>query len=165
MISASIIAIGDELLNGFTIDTNSQWIKERLQNYRLTFNKSVVVPDSKEIISQELENSLNQKVNFIFISGGLGPTHDDITKKTLSAYFDVPLIVNEFHLSFLKKKFHKLINKNTKSDTFDKVEEGIRTQAEVLKDFDPISNSIGTALGMTGKIKKTRIFVLPGVPK
>ena len=165
MISASIIAIGDELLNGFTIDTNSQWIKERLQNYRLTFNKSVIIPDSKQIISQELENCLNQKVDFIFISGGLGPTHDDITKKTLSEYFDLALVVNEPYLSFLKKKFHKLIKQNTKSDILDKVEEGIITQAEILEDFDPISNSIGTALGMTGKINKTRIFVLPGVPK
>ena len=165
MISASIIAIGDELLNGFTIDTNSQWIKEKLQKYRIILNKSLIIPDSKESIFKELENCLNQKVNFIFISGGLGPTHDDITKRTLSEYFDVPLVINEQHLSFLKKKFHKIIKQNTKLDAFNKIEKGIRTQAEILEGFEPITNSIGTALGMTGEINKTRIFVLPGVPK
>ena len=67
MISASIIAIGDELLNGFTIDTNSQWIKEKLQKYRIVLIKSLIIPDSKKLIFKELENCLNQKVNFIFI--------------------------------------------------------------------------------------------------
>ena len=64
MISASIIAIGDELLNGFTIDSNSQWIKEKLQKYRIVLNKSLIIPDSKKSIFKELENCLNQKVNF-----------------------------------------------------------------------------------------------------
>ena len=61
MISVSIIAIGDELLNGFTIDTNSQWIKEKLQKYKLTVNRSTIIPDSKELIFNELQHSLNQK--------------------------------------------------------------------------------------------------------
>ena len=62
MISASIIAIGDELLNGFTIDTNSQWIKEKLQKYRIVLNKSLIIPDSKKLIFKERQGQLVCKV-------------------------------------------------------------------------------------------------------
>jgi len=165
MISVSIIAIGDELLNGFTIDTNSQWIKEKLQKYKLSVNRSTIIPDSKELIFNELQHSLNQKYDFIFISGGLGSTHDDVTKKVLSEYFNIPLVINKEHLSFLKKKFYNKRKQNKNIDKRNKIERGIISQAEILENFNPIKNSIGTALGMTGKINKTRIFVLPGVPK
>ena len=95
----------------------------------------------------------------------MGPTHDDITKKTLSEYFNIPLVINEEHLSFVKKKFYNYIQKNKKPNTLDKIEEEIITQAEILEDFEPIRNTIGTALGMTGKIDKTRIFVIPQLPR
>ena len=98
MISASIIAIGDELLNGFTIDTNSQWIKEKLQKYRIVFNKSLIIPDSKESIFKELENCLNQKVNFIFIvSADYFNTVGLIQHSVVRKSFFQPLIVGGKH--------------------------------------------------------------------
>ena len=90
MISACIIAIGDELLNGFTIDTNTQWLKEELSKSNSVVLKSIVIPDSESSILNELKESLKQKYDFIIVSGGLGPTHDDITKKTLAKSLSRP---------------------------------------------------------------------------
>ena len=67
MISICIIAIGDELLNGFTVDTNSQWIKEKFSDFNIDIKKSLVLPDSKEAILKELSFCLDEGYNYIFI--------------------------------------------------------------------------------------------------
>ena len=161
MKSVVIIAIGDELVNGFTLDTNSHWLKEELQKFNLSINKSINIPDSKNIISLQVKNCLAENVDYVFISGGLGPTHDDITKNTLSEYFNLPLENNNEHLMFLNKKFS---NTSKKIQISEKVKISMKTQSEILKGFTPIPNNLGTALGMTSLINNTRIFILPGVP-
>ena len=164
MISACIIAIGDELLNGFTIDTNTQWLKEEFSKSNVVVLKSIVIPDSESSILSELKESLEQKYDFIIVSGGLGPTHDDITKKTLAKSFNSSLITDENYLENLKKRF-KDSYKNSNGNRLDKIDDMIASQALILDNFNPIDNKLGTALGMIGTIKNTKIIVLPGVPK
>ena len=94
MKTVAIIAIGDELLNGFTIDTNSHWLKERLRDFSLSISRAVNIPDNQKLIISELEFCIKNNIDYIFISGGLGPTHDDITKDTLSRFLKLPKVIN-----------------------------------------------------------------------
>ena len=162
MKTVAIIAIGDELLNGFTIDTNSHWLKECLNDFKLSISRAVNIPDNQNLIISELEFCIKNNIDYIFISGGLGPTHDDITKHTLSRLFKLPIVINNDHLDQLKKKFAKKKNEEGMSGP---AESMLSSQAEILDNFKPIPNDIGTALGMSGKYINSRFFVLPGVPK
>ena len=163
MISVCVIAIGDELLNGFTLDTNTQWVKEKLSKTEAVVVKSTIVPDNELLIVDELANSLMKEYDFIIISGGLGPTHDDITKKTLSDFLKLPLLYNQNYLEDLKKRFG--YSSQSSTNDIKKRREMIFSQALILDKFTPIYNKLGTALGMLGKQNNSTIIVLPGVPK
>ena len=101
MISACIIAIGDELLNGFTSDTNSDWIKNQAARYELNITKSTIIPDDQQLIDNEISNCLSMGYDMIFISGGLGTTHDDITKQSLSKFLNLKLTIHQGHKNYL----------------------------------------------------------------
>ena len=158
MISVCILAIGDELLNGSTIDTNSQWIKEVLSKFDVTVVKSVNVLDRGSYIKNELDLCIKSKYDIVIISGGLGPTHDDITKATLSSYFKLPLVPIQ--------SYQKLLCSKIKNDQKDEsIRDLIKSQSEIIQTFNKIDNKHGTALGMTGEFQGIRFFVFPGVPK
>ena len=165
MMSACVIAIGDELLNGFTIDTNTQWLKKELSETDISVLKSVIIPDNESSILNELERTLIENYDFLIISGGLGPTHDDITKKTLATFFSSPLVCNEKYLKNLKERFKNYTKDSTDISKTKKMKDMILSQSLVLENFDPIDNKLGTALGMIGTHNNTKVIVLPGVPK
>ena len=168
MMSACIIAIGDELLNGFTLDTNTQWLKEELSKSNVNVTKSIIIPDDEIFISHELKKTLDEDYDFIIFSGGLGPTHDDITKKTLSNFFRLPLVSDQEYLKNLRKRFKNHIKdskKTTKVKELNKLDSMIESQSLILDSFNPMENKLGTALGMIGKFNNSQIIVLPGVPK
>ena len=149
MKTACILAIGDELLNGFTLDTNSHWIKEKLFKYNIKVQNSMVVPDEETSIINSLKFIINQKYDILFITGGIGPTHDDITKKTLSKFLGKNIHINQAHMRYLKKNifnkhFKKHINENRKIDQM------IESQCATIDSFVHLDNKIGTALGMSG---------------
>ena len=151
-----IISIGDELLNGFTVDTNSSWISGQLFNYQeLVVESKLVIGDTRNQIIDGLDNLITQNFNFIFISGGLGPTHDDITKLTLCEYFNCNTRLINHHYHNIKKKLENKENK---------VGDHIKEQCVILDISEPIMNLKGTALGMYIKYKKSKIFIMPGVP-
>ena len=151
-----IISIGDELMNGFTVDTNSSWISRKILAYELLDVVSkITVKDSKDDIKSSLDTLISSNIDYIFITGGLGPTHDDITRDTLSEYFDSELVTDEIYYNKLVQFFKA---KNRKS-------EHLKSQAQILENSYPIPNRYGTALGMKIDYKKTQIFVLPGVPQ
>jgi nicotinamide-nucleotide amidase len=151
-----IIAIGDELMSGFTINTNSSWIAKKISKYKnLTIAYNVIVSDDSEKIKVELDYLIEKKIKYIFMTGGLGPTHDDITKKTLSEYFSSKLIVYKEHLKKLHGKYpHENIKKNNH----------FINQSEIIEISKPINNNNGTAIGMSINVNKTTLFVMPGVP-
>ena len=78
--NACVLTIGDELLQGFTIDTNSSWLGMALLPYGINISKIITVGDDINSIIQESQKILADNFDFFFITGGLGPTHDDITK-------------------------------------------------------------------------------------
>lgn len=153
-VDAAIITIGDELLIGQTIDTNSAFIAQELNRIGIWVKRRIAVGDVKdEILNALKEQSKDNQV--IIITGGLGPTGDDITKPVLCEYFNSHLIVNEQALQNVKDIFVKLnrplIERNLK-------------QAEVPDNCIVLPNLRGTAPGMW--FEKDGVFYvsLPGVP-
>ena len=151
-----VLTIGDELLQGFTTDTNSSWLGMTLLPYGINISKKITVGDDINSIVQESRKILNDNFDFFFITGGLGPTHDDITKEAFCQLLNDELIFDEVYYSQLKDKFDKRLIKMPESN---------RSQAMLLKKADSIPNDSGSALGMHILEKRTHIFILPGVPR
>jgi len=156
-VNASIITIGDELLIGQTVDTNSAWIAQELNKAGVWLRRRVAVGD----VWDEIWNALDEESkdsDIILITGGLGPTADDITKPLLCKYFGGKLVVNEDvlrHVNYLFEKVYRrpgpMLERNLK-------------QAEVPDVCTVLHNARGTAPGMWFE-KNGKIFVsMPGVP-
>lgn len=154
MTQASIITIGDELLIGQVIDTNSAWMAQQLNKAGIKVTRRVAVGDAWDEIWNALDEE-TKHADIILITGGLGPTADDITKPLLCKYFNGSMIVDEDAKQNVIKIFTRLnrpiIERNLK-------------QAEVPDVCTVIQNKRGTAPGMLFK-KDGKIFVsMPGVP-
>ena len=154
--NACVLTIGDELLQGFTTDTNSSWLGMTLLPYGINISKKITVGDDINSIVQESKKILDANFDFFFITGGLGPTHDDITKEAFCQLLNDELIFDEVYYSQLKEKFDRRLVKMPESN---------RSQAMLLKRADSIPNDSGSALGMHILEKRTHIFILPGVPR
>jgi nicotinamide-nucleotide amidase len=153
-INASIITIGDELLIGQTIDTNSAWIGQELNRIGVWVHRRLAVGDVWNDIWNALDAE-SKESDLVLITGGLGPTADDITKPLLCKYFGGSMVVNEKVLQHVKDIFTRLnrpmLERNLK-------------QAEVPDVCTVLFNARGTAPGMLFK-KEGKLFVsLPGVP-
>lgn len=151
---ASIITIGDELLIGQTIDTNSARIAQMLNAIGIDVIRRVAVGDDKQAITGALDEELS-KVEIVLITGGLGPTADDITKPLLCDYFGGKLVIDERVLAHVKEIFLKnnrpFIERNMK-------------QAEVPDVCTVLFNKMGTAPGMWFEKDGKVIISMPGVP-
>ncbi len=153
-ITASLITIGDELLIGQVIDTNSAWMAQQLNSIGIIVKRRVAIGDIRDDIWNALDEESKQS-QIILITGGLGPTADDITKTLLCEYFGGKLVINEGALQNVKDIFTRLnrplIERNLK-------------QAEVPDTCTVIQNKRGTAPGMWFE-KNDCIYVsMPGVP-
>ncbi|MEO6330508.1 MAG: competence/damage-inducible protein A [Ginsengibacter sp.] len=154
-IKASIITIGDELLIGQVIDTNSAWMAQELNKAGIFVKRRVAVGDGGDDIWTAL-NEESKHADIILITGGLGPTSDDITKPLLCKYFNGKMIVNEDALQNVKYLFQKVFKRPM-------IEVNLK-QAEVPDVCTVIQNKRGTAPGMWFN-KDNKIFVsMPGVP-
>lgn len=153
---ASIITIGDELLIGQVIDTNSAWIAQELNKCGILVKHRVAVGDVWEDIWQALDEEARQ-ASIIIITGGLGPTADDITKPLLCEYFGGKMVVHQPTLAHLTHLFENILKRPM-------IERNAK-QAEVPDNCTVLLNEAGTAPGMLFK-KNGKIYVsLPGVPQ
>src|SRR6478672_10800808 len=105
-ITACIITIGDELLIGQTIDTNSSWMAQQLNALGIDVRRRIAIGDTRDAIMSVLDEELPRN-DMLFVTGGLGPTSDDITKPLLTEYFGGKLVVNEEVLAHVKEIFTK----------------------------------------------------------
>ncbi|MBA9072406.1 nicotinamide-nucleotide amidase [Flavobacterium gossypii] len=152
---ATIVTIGDEILIGQIIDTNSAFIAKSLDKIGIDIHEVISISDSREHILETLKYLQNQ-VELVVITGGLGPTKDDITKKTLCDYFEDELVVNEqvlAHVTELIEGFYKRPISQINKD-----------QALVPSKATVLHNKVGTAPGMWLKKENTVFVSLPGVP-
>jgi nicotinamide-nucleotide amidase len=151
---ASIITIGDELLIGQTIDTNSSWIGAELSKSGFDVQRITSVHDRREDIIYAL-NEAAGKNDVVLITGGLGPTSDDITKQTLCEFFNTHLVLNNEVLRMIEEMMsHRNFPMN----------ENNRRQAEVPESCRILKNAAGTAPGMWFEKEGTIYVSLPGVP-
>ena len=150
-----IITIGSELLNGSRLDTNAHWIAKNVILFGGEIISKSSILDNKDDIFMALDNFLNRDIDMIIITGGLGPTHDDITATSLYKYFNDKPVIDTLYFEDLKDRFAK--------KGFD-ISNLNKSQALIPSDGDIIPNQVGTARGLSFKSKKTKIIALPGVP-
>ena len=155
MINATFITIGDEILIGQIVDTNSVSIAKKLNSLGITVNEKISIGDTASQITQTLERSLEQS-QVVIITGGLGPTKDDITKYTLAQYFNCPM---RFESSVAEHVERMLTRRGI---TFNELN---RSQAMVPEACQVLFNAHGTAPGMWFETERAAVVVsLPGVP-
>ena len=152
---AAIVTIGDEILIGQIVDTNSGFIAKSLDKIGIEITEMLSISDNKKHILDTFAN-LQNKVDLVLITGGLGPTKDDITKKTFCDYFEDELVVNNevlIHVTQLIEGIYKRPISQINKD-----------QALVPSRCFVLKNTNGTAPGMWMKKENTVFISLPGVP-
>src|SRR3954452_11758372 len=158
---AIILSIGDELILGQTVDTNSAWISQQLAGVGCAVAAHMTVADDQRAIETAFEESVG-RCDVLVISGGIGPTEDDLTRQALAAVMRVDLVSDPAWLAHLEAFFRKINRPMSPLN---------RIQAMVPRGATPIENTNGTAAGVDATYvsgdQKTicRVFVMPGVPK
>lgn len=152
---ATIITIGDEILIGQIVDTNSAFISKALDKIGVETHEMISISDDKHHILDTF-SKLQNKVDLVIVTGGLGPTKDDVTKKTFCDYFEDELVVDQAvlaHVTELIEGFYKRTITQINKD-----------QALVPSRCTVLHNQVGTAPGMWVKKENTVFVSLPGVP-
>ena len=152
--TAEIISIGDELLMGQTINSNAAWMGEQLNLMGLGVDRCVVIKDEEDAIVEALHDAEN-RASLVLITGGLGPTKDDITKHTLCRYFDTKLVMNEAVLARIEDYFKAVGREMLQTNT---------DQALLPESCTVLDNMQGTASGMWFERNDTIVVAMPGVP-
>ena len=152
---AEIITIGDEILIGQIIDTNSVFIAKELNKIGVQVYQITSVQDQRKHILNALEDAKN-RVDIVLLTGGLGPTKDDITKKTFLEYFQDTLVENPIVLQNIKDIFSKYLQRAPLPSNLE--------QAMVPSKAIVLENPIGTAPGMWMEKQDTVFVSMPGVP-
>jgi len=153
---AEIITIGDEILIGQIVDTNSVFISKELNKIGVSVYQITSIQDDKEHILQALADA-RKRVQVVIITGGLGPTKDDITKHTLCEFFNDSLVEDKSVLAHVEELFKKYITSTPISDIN-------RKQALVPSKATVLPNAFGTAPGMWIQEDGVAFVSLPGVP-
>ncbi len=152
--NAEIITIGDEILIGQTVDTNSAWLGEKFLEIGVRVRQITSIQDKKEHIVKALDETL-KRADVIILTGGLGPTKDDITKYTLAEYFNTELVIYKEVLAAIEDYFTKRGREMLQTNI---------DQAKLPKDCRIIRNYNGTASGMWFEKEGKIIISMPGVP-
>ena len=154
MMNAIIISIGDELTIGQTVDTNAAWISQQLAQIGIPVLKQLTLPDDASAITCHL-SSTAAMADLLIVTGGLGPTDDDLTRQALADALDVPLELHQNALEQVQAFFDRLSRPMPPTN---------RVQAMIPRTCEPVPNHAGTAPGIAARIQNTPAFFLPGVP-
>ena len=149
-LTAGIIIIGDEILSGRTHDINSNFIAKQLIKNGIKLNEIRVIPDLKKIIIKTVRE-FHTSYTYVFTTGGIGPTHDDITSESVAKVFNKNYIINNRALKILRNYYPKKI----------KLNEGRLKMAMLPANCELILNPLTGAPGFRLK----NVYVLPGVPE
>lgn len=149
-----IITIGDEILQGQIVDTNSAWMAQQLLQFHFSIVQITTIADRQEAIVEAFEQA-QTRAEVILVTGGLGPTKDDITKKTAAEYFGTSLVRDQKVLEHVRSIFSK---RNREMPAINEM------QADVFADGEVLFNAVGTAPGLWFKHKDVVFIFMPGVP-
>lgn len=169
--NAIIISIGDELILGQTVDTNAAWLSRQLSSLGITVREHITIGDDINAIaaqlrraggmSQALNNEAgdsrgnNNAVDVVLVTGGLGPTDDDLTRHALAKILETELELHQPSLDRIEQFFVRLNKPMSQTN---------RVQAMIPCGCNVLENNAGTAPGIIARIGKTSVFFLPGVP-
>jgi molybdenum cofactor synthesis domain-containing protein len=157
-----LLIIGNEILIGKTLDSNSNWMAKRISRYGHHLKRITSIDDNLEIISKTLKEIIKRNPDIIITSGGLGPTFDDMTLEGIAMGLDRKLELNQHAYNSIKKAY-----KNAHKHGILKLE-GMTKEREKMAYLPqgsiPLPNTIGTAPGVKVKEGEISIFILPGVP-
>lgn len=154
MHKAIILTIGDELLIGQTIDTNSAWLGEQVNLIGIHIEEKIALQDTKESIISGIDRALS-KGNIVLITGGLGPTKDDITKKVMADHFGMGMIFHEPTWERIESLFARWGRPTTPAH---------RDQCYMPDGATILENKMGTAPGMLFEVNGKILISMPGVP-
>ncbi len=155
--TAEIISVGNELLIGHTLDTNSHWIAKRFTRFGWTLKRITVLRDSLAAIKDGVTGALRRRPDLLITLGGLGPTHDDMTLRGISLALHRRLVLNQKAFAMVKARYSALEG-STGITRFR------RKMATLPRGAEPLPNPVGTAPGVTINVGTSRLVSLPGVP-
>jgi len=152
---AEIVTTGTEILLGDIVDTNAAWIAQQLRDAGVNLYFKTTVGDNEERLRGVLEQGIGRS-DVIIVTGGLGPTVDDITRQAIANATHRPLRLNEEALATLEERFRRFGSKMTENN---------RQQALIPEGATMIHNPVGTAPGFIAEMGRCSIVALPGVPR
>jgi nicotinamide-nucleotide amidase len=160
--TAEILVVGNELLNGTTLDTNSHWISEELTSLGIRVTRKTTIRDELVIISSEFKECITRNPDWVFSIGGLGPTYDDLTIEGLAKFLHKKLYLDTAALEMLKESYvrrRRMFNKPIR-----RMPKSSLKMATIPTGSSPLHNSVGSAPGVLAKSGQTTIVCFPGVP-
>lgn len=152
---AHIVSIGNELLIGQTVNTNAAWMGSRLSEVGVVVERIVTVGDDEGAIREALQQAM-ERADLVLVTGGLGPTHDDVTKKVVTGFFGGKLVFHPDLLERLRKAFAK---RGYEMPAVNENQAWLPDNAEILP------NHVGSAQGMLFRRDRKLCVVMPGVPR
>ena len=158
-----LLIIGNEILSGHTLDTNSQWLAQQLQDLDLPVGQIVVIEDEITHIASAIKASLERNTTLLIICGGLGPTFDDLTAQGLAVASGTSLESHPKALEMVTNRYKVLKSQGLVESS--KMTPARKKMAKLPRGAIPLPNSVGTAPGIYLQIHNTHVFCLPGVPQ
>ncbi len=158
-----MLMIGNEILIGKTQDTNSNWMIKRITKYGHRVKRIITIGDELEVISETLKEMIKRNPDLIIISGGLGPTFDDITLEGIALGLNRKIELNEHALKLIRKAYKQAYERGLLK--LEGMTKERKKMAYLPQGSIPLPNTIGTAPGVRVREQNTTIYMLPGVPR
>ena len=158
----AIVTVGNEILDGIILDTNTKWMIERLKPLGLMVKEVITIRDDVPEIARAINRAVEDGCDLIITSGGLGPTHDDMTLKGVAEAFHLPLTVNEEGLAIVARQYQQL-HESGRIESGE-ITEARRKMAIFPQGAYPLDNKVGGAPGVLLERKGFEVVSLPGVP-
>jgi nicotinamide-nucleotide amidase len=160
MFTAEILCVGNELLSGITVNTNANWISNKITESGGFVKRITVVGDNVDEIASAVMESIARRPTWLILSGGLGPTYDDKTLQGIAVGLKLDLVLDKMAVEMLRRSYAR------RSITYELNEVRLK-MAKIPRGSIPIQNPVGTAPSVIVEAtpEKTKIICLPGVPK
>ncbi|MEM3096320.1 MAG: molybdopterin-binding protein [Nitrososphaerota archaeon] len=161
-LNAEVLNVGNELLDGRTLNTNLHWLCGRLSEIGYVVERATIVRDDVSDIASSVKEALRRRPKWLLISGGLGPTHDDKTLQGVAKALGRVLRLDRVALEMLKTRYEELWKKGL-MPSVELTEERLK-MARLPVGSKPLVNRVGSAPGVLIELKSTKLVCLPGVP-
>ncbi|MGB8932971.1 MAG: competence/damage-inducible protein A, partial [Anaeromyxobacteraceae bacterium] len=153
-LTVEILSTGDELLTGQVVDTNSTWLMDRLWDLGLMVRRKTLVGDDRADLGAAIAETCG-RADVVVMSGGMGPTEDDLTSEVVASILGVPLELHEPSLRAIEERMRAFGRVMTPNNA---------KQARFPRGSEPIPNRFGSAPGLAARIGRATLYCLPGVP-